>query len=84
VHLAFAALQSDLEYSLFSGQSIAASMIAQRTPPTLSLTLTLLISDRSPCLEDLSPLQGSCTDRVVGGFKWASGEQSTRLSRASG
>jgi hypothetical protein len=47
------------------------------------MILTLLISDRSPCLEELSPLQG-CTDRVVGGFKWSSGEQPTRLSRASG
>jgi ABC-type dipeptide/oligopeptide/nickel transport system permease component len=42
-------LQSDLENSLFSGQSIV-SMIAQRIPPTLSLMiLTLPISDRSPC-----------------------------------
>jgi hypothetical protein len=68
---------------LFSGQSIV-SMIAQRTPPTLSLIPDPADFRWSPCLEELSPLQGSCIDPVVGGFKWSSGEQPTRLSRASG
>jgi peptide/nickel transport system permease protein len=71
---------------LFSGQSIV-SMIAQRIPPTISLmilTLLISVSIAVPLGVVAVARQGSWTDRVVGGFKWSSGEQPTRLSRASG
>jgi ABC-type dipeptide/oligopeptide/nickel transport system permease component len=90
-------LQGDLGNSLFSGQSIV-SMIAQRIPPTLSLMiLTLLISVSVAVRLGVvaAARQGSWTAlrgvflRRIGLFannatSCSSGEQPTRLSRASG
>jgi peptide/nickel transport system permease protein len=94
---AFAALQGDLGNSLFSWQSIV-SMIAQRIPPTPSqmiLTLLISVSVAVPLGVVAAARQGSWTDRRgvflrrIGLFannatSCSSGEQPTRLSRASG
>jgi ABC-type dipeptide/oligopeptide/nickel transport system permease component len=92
---AFAALQGDLGNSLFSGQSVV-SMIAQRIPPTQSLMiLTLLISVSVAVPLGVVAAAGQL-DRPRGVFlrriglfannatSCSSGEQPTRLSRASG
>jgi hypothetical protein len=86
-HRAFAALQSDLENSLFSGQSIV-SMIAQHIPPTLSLMiLTLPISDRSPCFRSgaaagqLDRPPGRRIQVVVGGATDAAQPSERMISR---
>jgi ABC-type dipeptide/oligopeptide/nickel transport system permease component len=90
-------LQGDLGNSLFSGQSIV-SIIAQRIPPTLSLmilTLLISVSVAVPLGVVAAARQGSWTDRRgvflhrIGLFannatSCSSGEQPTRLSRASG
>jgi peptide/nickel transport system permease protein len=94
---AFAALQGDLGNSLFSGQSIV-SMMAQRIPPSLSLmilTLLISVSVALPLGVVAAARQDSWTDRRgvflrrIGLFannatSCSSGEQPTRLSRASG
>jgi ABC-type dipeptide/oligopeptide/nickel transport system permease component len=94
---AFATLQGHLGNSLFSGQSIV-SMIAQHIPPTLSLmilTLLISVSVAVPLGVVAAARQGSWTAlrgvflRPIGLFannatSCSSGEQPTRLSRASG
>jgi peptide/nickel transport system permease protein len=67
---ALSALHGDLGNSLFSGQSVA-SMIIQRTPPTLSLmVLTLLISVSAavPMGVVAAARQGGLVDRTVSIF----------------
>jgi hypothetical protein len=90
-------LQGDLGNSLFSGQSIV-SMIAQRIPPTLSLMILTLLISVSVAVPSGSRRRGAAgqLDRPRGVFlrriglfannatSCSSGEQPTRLSRASG
>ena len=96
-HLAFAALHGDLGSSLFSGQSIV-SMIAQRIPPTPVADdpdpANLRIGRGAS--GSRRPGAGGQLDRPCGVFPCriglfannatsrSSGEQPTRLSRASG
>ena len=96
-HLAFAALHGDLGSSLFSGQSIV-SMIAQRIPPTPVADdpdpANLRVGRGAS--GSRRPGAGGQLDRPCGVFprriglfannatSRSSGEQPTRLSRASG